>query len=96
MKLEEVLTEDERLDLWAEMMALSTAMQEYCDWWWRLDTGLRGAIREEGERRGWKLHIPPFRFTTDNAAMIGITGYYRYLSGQFASDEIAPMARMYF
>ena len=43
MKLDEVLTEEERLDLWAEMMALSTAMQEYCDWWWRLDAGMRGA-----------------------------------------------------
>ena len=41
MKLDDVLTEDERLDLWAEMMALSTAMQEYCDWWWRLDAGMR-------------------------------------------------------
>ena len=41
MKLDEVLTEEERLDLWAEMMALSTAMQEYCDWWWRLDAGMR-------------------------------------------------------
>ena len=43
MKLDDVLTEDERLDLWAEMMALSTAMQEYCDWWWRLDAGMRAA-----------------------------------------------------
>jgi len=43
MKLDEVLTESERLDLWAEMMALATAMQEYCDWWWRLDSGMRTA-----------------------------------------------------
>ncbi len=43
MKLDEVLTEDERLDLWAEMMVLATAMQEYCDWWWTLDAGMRGA-----------------------------------------------------
>lgn len=43
MKLDDVLTEDERLDLWAEMMALSTMMQEYCDWWWRLDAGMRRA-----------------------------------------------------
>ena len=41
MKLDEVLTEDERLDMWAEMRALSTAMQEYCDWWWTLDAGMR-------------------------------------------------------
>ena len=43
MKLDEVLTEDERLDMWAEMMTLATAMQEYCDWWWQLDNGMRAA-----------------------------------------------------
>ena len=43
MKLDEVLTEDERLDMWVEMMVLATAMQEYCDWWWTLDAGMRGA-----------------------------------------------------
>jgi len=60
------------------------------------NSGLRTAMTEEAKKRRWKLHLPPFRFTTDNAAMIGITGYYKYLSGEFASDEIAPMARMYF
>ena len=60
------------------------------------NSGLRDTLKEEAEKRRWKLHLPPFRFTTDNAAMIGITGYYRYLKGEFASDEIAPMARMYF
>jgi N6-L-threonylcarbamoyladenine synthase len=58
--------------------------------------GLRSALQEEAVRRKWKLNIPPFRFTTDNAAMIGITGYYRFLAGDFASDELAPMARLYF
>jgi tRNA N6-adenosine threonylcarbamoyltransferase len=60
------------------------------------NSGLRTAITEEAEKLRWKIHLPPFRFTTDNAAMIGITGYYKYLSGEFASDDIAPMARMYF
>ncbi len=60
------------------------------------NSGLRDAVSEEAEKQRWKLHLPPLRFTTDNAAMIGITGYYRYLSGEFASDEIAPRARMYF
>ena len=60
------------------------------------NSGLRSAISEEAEKQGWKLHLPAFRFTTDNAAMIGITAYYRYLKGEFASDEIAPLARMYF
>ncbi len=57
MKLDDVLTEDERLDLWAEMMALSTAMQEYCDWWWRLDAGMRGA----NDRRCNGCHAEPSR-----------------------------------
>jgi len=43
MNLDEVLTEDERLDMWADMMALAVAMQEYCDWWWSLDAGMRNA-----------------------------------------------------
>jgi hypothetical protein len=55
MKLDEVLTEDERLDLWAEMMALSTAMQEYCDWWWDLDAGMRCA----NDRRCSGCHTDP-------------------------------------
>ncbi len=60
------------------------------------NSGLRNAISEEGAKQRWKIHLPAFRFTTDNAAMIGVTGYYKYLSGVFASDDIAPMARMYF
>ncbi len=60
------------------------------------NSGLRNAVLAEAEKQRWKLHLPEFRFTTDNAAMIGITGYYKYLSGEFASDEIAPLARMYF
>lgn len=60
------------------------------------NSGLRQALQDEGEKSRWKLHLPPLRFTTDNAAMIGITGYYKFMAGEFASDEIAPMARMYF
>ena len=60
------------------------------------NTGLRSAMEREAEKRDWELFIPPFSFTTDNAAMIAITGYYRYLEGHFASDDITPLARMYF
>ena len=60
------------------------------------NSGLRNALSEEALKQKWKIHLPPFRFTTDNAAMIGISGYYKYLSRDFASDDIAPMARMYF
>ncbi len=60
------------------------------------NSGLRLAMENEADLRGWDLFIPPFSFTTDNAAMIAITGYYRYLEGYFAGDDIAPLARMYF
>lgn len=60
------------------------------------NSGLRSAMEREAEKRNWELFIPPLIFTTDNAAMIAITGYYRYLEGYFASDDIAPLARMYF
>ena len=60
------------------------------------NSGLRSAMEREAEKRNWELFIPPLIFTTDNAAMIAITGYYRYLEGYFASDDITPLARMYF
>ena len=60
------------------------------------NSGLRSAMEREAEKRNWELFVPPLIFTTDNAAMIAITGYYRYLEGYFASDDITPLARMYF
>ena len=54
------------------------------------------AVGDAALKRGWQVYIPPVRFTTDNAAMIAITGYYRYLKGEFAPDDIAPLARNYF
>ena len=58
------------------------------------NSGLRNAVLEEGTRRKWNLFIPEFKFTTDNAAMIAITGYYKYQAGLFASQDIAPVARI--
>jgi len=60
------------------------------------NSGLRTAMVNEAKKRDWDLFIPPFSYTTDNAAMIAITGYYRYLEGYIARDDIAPLARMYF
>jgi N6-L-threonylcarbamoyladenine synthase len=57
------------------------------------NSGLRNEIVKEAVKRGWNLFIPEFRFTTDNAAMIGITGYYKYLKGEFSGHDIAPLAR---
>lgn len=57
------------------------------------NSGLRTAMQREAEKRGWNLYIPEFRYTTDNAAMIGITAYYKYLKGEFSGHDIAPLAR---
>ena len=58
------------------------------------NSGLRQAVKEEAEKRNWDLFVPEFKFTTDNAAMIAITGYFKYLIKEFASQDIAPLARM--
>ena len=57
------------------------------------NSGLRNRIEEEGRKRGWSTYLPALRFTTDNAAMIAITGYYRYQRGLFAPLDIAPRSR---
>ena len=57
------------------------------------NSGLRDRIVAEGKKRGWTTFLPEFRFTTDNAAMIAITGYYKYQAGQFAPLDIAPLSR---
>lgn len=57
------------------------------------NSGLRGAILAAGEKYGWSTYIPPFSLTTDNAAMIAITGYYKYLREEFAGLDMAPAAR---
>jgi len=57
------------------------------------NSGLRDEIGHEAEKRGWDLFIPPLSLTTDNAAMIGISGYYKYLKGDFSGHDVAPLAR---
>ncbi len=57
------------------------------------NSGLRKALKETGEQLGWQVYIPKFEYCTDNAAMIGITGYYKYLQGQFADMSVSPTAR---
>lgn len=54
---------------------------------------LRQRIADESARRGWICHIPEFKFTTDNAAMIAITGYYKYLAGFRTGLDAAPVSR---
>lgn len=57
------------------------------------NSGLRSAILAAGEKYDWTTYIPEFSLTTDNAAMIAITGYYKYLREEFASLDMAPAAR---
>lgn len=60
------------------------------------NTGLRQGLTELGQQLGWNTFIPQFQYCTDNAAMIAIAGYYKYLNGDFVGQEIAPLARMPF
>ncbi len=57
------------------------------------NSGLRAALQETGRRKGWNTYLPDFAYCTDNAAMIAITGYYKYLEGAFAGQDVAPLAR---
>lgn len=57
------------------------------------NSGLRQALAEWGEREGWTTFIPAFQYCTDNAGMIGVTAYYKYLRGEFCGQEVAPYAR---
>jgi N6-L-threonylcarbamoyladenine synthase len=54
------------------------------------NSGLQQALREAGERHHWTIHIPSLRFSTDNAAMIAIAGYYKYLEGKFTDYGVVP------
>ena len=58
------------------------------------NSGLRKRIVEEGKKRGWNTYLPEFKFTTDNAAMIAIAGYYHYLAGECTPLDVAPVSRM--
>jgi N6-L-threonylcarbamoyladenine synthase len=57
---------------------------------------LQATLRSEAELNNWNLYIPPLKFTTDNAAMIAINGYYKFLDSRFAGQDEAPFARMVF
>lgn len=54
---------------------------------------LRKQLNEYGEQAGWKTYVPPIAYCTDNAAMVGIAGYYKYLEQSFADHSVAPVAR---
>ncbi len=57
------------------------------------NSGLRKALEETGRRQRWNTFIPAFQYCTDNAGMIAITGYYKYLAGQFAPLSVSATAK---
>ena len=58
------------------------------------NNGLRNAFREHAEKYGWDIFIPKFSYTTDNAAMISITGYFKYLDRDFCSIDLPAYSRV--
>lgn len=57
------------------------------------NSGLREAVQAAGRKYKWKTYIPKLSYTTDNAAMIAMVGYHKFLKGEFASQDAAPYAR---
>ena len=57
------------------------------------NSGLRNTLEAAGKEWGWQTFIPQFQYCTDNAAMIAITGYYKYLQNDFISLDVTPSAR---
>ena len=57
------------------------------------NTGLRDAFVEHAHKYDWNIHIPKFEYTTDNAAMVAITGYYKFLENDFCDKSVIPYAR---
>lgn len=60
------------------------------------NSGIRAAMQQAAKQYGWKTFIPKFEYTTDNAAMIGIVGYHKYLSQHFETASVVSKARITF
>ena len=60
------------------------------------NSGIRKTLKETESKYGWKTFIPKFEYTTDNAAMIGIVGYYNFLENNFSTSSTVSKARIEF
>ena len=57
------------------------------------NSGLHEAMHEAARRYGWKIFLPRLSYSTDNAAMVAVAGYYKFIRGEFASQSLTPYAR---
>lgn len=60
------------------------------------NSGIRNALTALGQQYGWQTFVPKFQYCTDNAAMIGIVGYHKFLEGNFVAQEVTAQARLSF
>jgi N6-L-threonylcarbamoyladenine synthase len=60
------------------------------------NSGIRKTLKEAEIKYGWTTYIPKFEYTTDNAAMIGIVGYYNYIENNFSNASVVSKARIDF
>ena len=58
------------------------------------NSGLRAAFEEHAQKYHWKIYIPPFAFTTDNAAMVAMSGHFKYLNNDFCSMDAVPFSKV--
>lgn len=58
------------------------------------NSGLQNALHEAASKYNWKVYVPQLGYSLDNAAMIAITGYFKYLRNEFVGQDTAPFARM--
>jgi N6-L-threonylcarbamoyladenine synthase len=58
------------------------------------NSGIRQALKDGEQKFGWTTYVPKFEFTTDNAAMIAIVGYLKYMDGDFSEQNVAASARL--
>jgi N6-L-threonylcarbamoyladenine synthase len=57
------------------------------------NSGLRNSLELLAQKKDWKVYIPAFEYCTDNAGMIAIAGYHKFLKGEFVGQDVAPLAR---
>jgi len=57
------------------------------------NSGLRNTLQKVGKEEGWNTYIPAFQYCTDNAGMIAVAAYQKYLAGEFVGQDVVPMAR---